>query len=224
MSFPIDRPHIRLDPGDRDRIFDPSRTTARGTPAPRGRVSDKPLPSPFTVAIDTREQTPFTFLNINADSNKSYRPLVISTERTTLAQGDYSIIGPDGTSYADQIAIERKSKADLYGTLGQGRERFERELQRLTSLVRFPIVMIEAEWSEIIRHPPEFSAMNPKTVFRSIIAWKFRYPTIHWLTMPGRRMAELATYRLFERFWKGFTSSLRSGSTEPENHSEDSDT
>jgi ERCC4-type nuclease len=35
--------------------------------------------------------------------------------------------------FADQIAVERKSLADLFGTLGQGRERFERELVRLSA-------------------------------------------------------------------------------------------
>jgi ERCC4-type nuclease len=155
-----------------------------------------PLIVPFAVAIDTREQRPYAFGGLVSDAKERRRPLVVPTEIRTLRSGDYSIVG-----HEDAIAIERKSLADLYGTLGQGRDRFVRELERLARL-SFAAVVIEAEWSEIIGSPPGLSGLNPKTVLRSVIAWQQRYPRIHWWPCPERRFAEVLTYRILERWWK----------------------
>lgn len=163
----------------------------------RGRTSEKPLLCPFTVAIDTREQAPYSFASIHADSNRSYRPLTIDTQRITLYQGDYSIIGQ-----THAIAIERKSKQDLFGTLSAGRERFEQELHRLSECVIWSCVIVEAEWSEILSNPPEFSGLHPKTVFRSVLAWEQRFPSVHWKLVPNRRIAEQTTFRMLERWWR----------------------
>lgn len=114
----------------------------------------------------------------------------------TLRQGDYSLWGCH-----DRVAVERKSKADLFATLGQGRDRFERELERMASL-EFAAVVVEAEWSEVLSDPPRHSDLNPKTVFRSVIAWQQRNPWIHWWFVGGRRMGEVTTLRILERFWK----------------------
>ena len=168
-----------------------------GQAAPKGRVSERPLPCSFVILTDTREQSPFTFEGIRADSNRSYRPLVIETRRATLKQGDYSIMGLE-----DRIAIERKSKADLFGTLSAGRDRFERELERLADCVAWSAVVVEAELSEILASPPEFSNLLPKTVVRSVLSWMLDFPTVHWLFAPDRRRAELLCYRIFEKAWK----------------------
>ena len=53
------------------------------------------------VVIDTREQLPYEFED--------------SITRT-LQTGDYSIFG-----YEDQITVERKTKADAYGTIGKAK-------------------------------------------------------------------------------------------------------
>ena len=88
----------------------------------------------YIVAVDTREQKPYRFPH---------------SEVKTLATGDYSIVGLE-----DQVAIERKSKEDAYSSLGQGRDRFERELERLS---KFDYAAIEANretwieaWTEVV--------------------------------------------------------------------------
>jgi ERCC4-type nuclease len=97
------------------------------------------------------------------------------------------------------IAIERKSQADLFGTLGQGRERFERELERLAGLL-WAAVMVEADWAEVLSGFDR-SRLNPKTIHRSVIAWQQRYPSIHWWFCGDRRLAEVTTFRILERWW-----------------------
>ncbi|MDY3555319.1 hypothetical protein R5W24_004461 [Gemmata sp. JC717] len=147
------------------------------------------------VIIDTREQKPFGFTGFTCDAADGGGPLTVPTIRDTLASGDYSLVAHAG------IAIERKSLADLYGTIGQGRERFERELERLAKL-DFAAVVIEATWPEVCAEPPPHTKLPPKTVFRSIVAWTVRYPRIHWIPAGDRRLAEVTTFRLLERYAK----------------------
>lgn len=155
----------------------------------------KTITSPFTLITDTREQTPFTFSRITSDAREGRVPVVVTCERRGLPSGDYSIGGCE-----TEIAIERKSLSDLYSTLGGGRARFTRELERLSAM-RYAAVVAEAEWATIMNSPPIHSQMNPKTVYRSVIAWQVRYPSIHWWMCPGREFAEVTTYRLLERWW-----------------------
>jgi DNA excision repair protein ERCC-4 len=161
--------------------------------------SDKPIQSPFVIAVDTRENRPFTFAGLRADARQQNRPLQVRTAVKTLASGDYSVEGLE-----DLVAVERKSKADLFGTLGQGRERFERELARLQEM-RFAAVVIEADWPDILLNPPGHSGLNPKSLFRSVIAWQQRYHRVHWWACAGRAMAQTSTYRILERFYRDDT-------------------
>ena len=149
-----------------------------------------------TVVIDTREQLPFAFAGLTCDQADGGGPLTVTTTRGTLASGDYSLVG-----YETRLAVERKSLADLYSTIGQGRDRFERELVRLAAF-EFAAVVIEATWPEVCADPPPHTELPPKTVFRSILAWMVRYPAVRWLACGPRRLAEVTTFRLLERFLK----------------------
>lgn len=161
---------------------------------------DKPVTCPFTVIIDTREQSPYQFRTFKADAKHKTqsgitRPLYIPVEIATLKTADYSVKG-----FETEIAIERKSLTDLFGTLGSGRERFERELERLSEF-KVAHVVIEADWKTILESPPERTKLSPKSVFRSINAWEQEFPTIHWQFMWIRAIAEHKTFRILERFW-----------------------
>lgn len=155
-----------------------------------------PVFFPAVVTIDTREQTPFAFDGLFADARDGGGPLVVETARGTLQSGDYSLSGLEGI-----VAIERKSLADLYSTVGQGRDRFVRELARLHDM-RFAAVVVEADWSIILHSPPPFSKLSPKIIFRSILAWQQEFPNVHWNLMSDRRLAEITTLRILERAWK----------------------
>lgn len=99
---------------------------------------------PFAVLVDHREGLPYTFADLPAKKRWKGR-LFVSCETTYLRTGDYTIAG-----YEDRFAIERKSLEDLYATLGQDRQRFEAELERLNEM-EFAAVVIEATLREIWR-------------------------------------------------------------------------
>lgn len=87
-----------------------------------GRKLDAP------IVIDTREQRPYQ---------------IDDAIRAKLDAGDYSVEG-----YESRIAIERKSLDDWIGTILRNRERFARELARL-SAYDFAAVVVEGTVADI---------------------------------------------------------------------------
>jgi len=109
---------------------------------------------PFTIVVDTREQTPFDFGD---------HPVV----RGTLDAGDYSIL-----NMTDLVAIERKSLSDLVGCVGRERERFERELHRLKAY-RYAAVVIEATRKQVAAGKWR-GEIKPACVLGSIASWRVK--------------------------------------------------
>ncbi len=83
------------------------------------------------VFQDTREQLP---LNLNCD-----------TEVMKISVGDYVA----AADFYAGVAIERKSLNDLAGTLGKGKERFIKELERAKELDTYIVILVEASHSDI---------------------------------------------------------------------------
>jgi len=108
-------------------------------------------PEAVTAIIDTREQLPLDL-----------SPLRIVTG--TLTTGDYSIRGLESI-----IAIERKSLPDLLGCIGQHRERFEREIQRLLAYPTRAIV-VEAIWTDLEAGQWQ-SRITPAAAIGSVLGW-----------------------------------------------------
>jgi len=131
----------------------------------------------ITIVIDSREQQPYRF------EGAVVRP---------LPTADYSVLGLE-----DRVAIERKTKADAFKSLGRGRGRFEREIQRL-ALFQYGAVVIEASFADFLR-PPAFSQMSARSAARSLLAWsvKYRLP-VFWVG--DRRHGRAVTRRLLESF------------------------
>jgi ERCC4-type nuclease len=146
------------------------------------------------VLIDRREKAAYSFTGFTTDVRQGNKPLRVITRIVDLPSGDYSLVG-----LQDEIAIERKELSDLFRTLGQQRDRFQCELERLSQMT-FAAVVVEAEWSRILKNPPEDSQLPPKVIFRSVITWQQQFPSIAWWFMPGRRPAEIVTFRILERF------------------------
>lgn len=148
---------------------------------------------PYPIIVDTREQAPYSFAGIQSDAKEGGGNYAVEVHRRGLGSGDYSVAGLE-----EIVAVERKSLQDLYGTIGQGRERFVRELERLSEF-RYAAVVIEADWRQIVFDPPDHSRLTPRAVHRSIVAWAQRYPRVHWWPCPDRRFAELTTFRILKR-------------------------
>ena len=149
--------------------------TARPRPA-RAAIRDE-----LIVAVDTREQLPYDFPR---------------SEVRTLKTGDYSIVDLE-----DRICIERKSKEDLFGSVGQGRDRFQRELERMSKF-DFAAIVVECSLPDLLI-PPAHSEMNPRAVVATLFAWAVRYRVTPFLA--GDRLhGNALTLRLLEyylRYW-----------------------
>lgn len=163
----------------------------------RPKISHEPLEVPFVILVDGREKAPYTFDGLLANAALQCRPLIVRTEWAHLKTGDYSIKGLE-----DHVAIERKSLADLFGTIGKHHDRFKAEHERLSAM-DFGAVVVEASWIDILERPPERSRLKPKTVFRTCCAWTIRYH-VPWFTAENRRLGEVTTFRLLERWWLDF--------------------
>jgi DNA excision repair protein ERCC-4 len=156
--------------------------------------TEQTAPFPGVVVIDRREKAPYPFTGFRTGADQGRRPLVVPTRTVSLLAGDYSLAG-----FESRVAVERKSLADLYRTVGQGRERFQRELERLNDMTS-AFVVIEAGWDTILDSPPAESRLPPKVVLQSVIAWQQRFGRVHWWAVPGRRLGEVVTLRVLERF------------------------
>jgi DNA excision repair protein ERCC-4 len=134
-------------------------------------------PEEPVVAVDTREQKPYSFPRY---------------ELKALPAGDYSLVG-----YEDQVAVERKTKADAYASLGRERARFKREFERLAAL-RYAAVVIEASLEDFL-HPPPFTQMNPKAAVNTLIGWSVKYRVCVFFA-GGRATGKAVTYRILEKY------------------------
>lgn len=133
----------------------------------------------FTIAIDTREQRPYEFPG---------------AEVCTLSSGDYSIVG-----LINQVAIERKSKADAYSSLGYGRARFRRELERL-ALFDYAAIVVEDSLPGFL-HPPPFSKMSPRSAIGSLLSFSIRY-RVPVFFAGDRAHGQALTHKLLQVYFK----------------------
>ena len=133
----------------------------------------------FVIAIDTREQRPYDFPG---------------AEVKTLPTGDYSIVGLENL-----VAIERKTKRDAFNSWGQGRARFRREWERLTTF-DYAAIVVEDSVSGFLRRPPH-SKMNPRSAMCSLLAWsvKYRVPVFF---ADDRAHGQALTRKLLEMYFK----------------------
>lgn len=175
--------------------------------------TDKSLVTPFTIIIDSAEQQPFPFLGLHADADEGRRPFIVQTDWRSLGRhpnslGDYSIDG-----YIGRCHIERKSMFDLQGTIlgfakdNEGtsrRDRFEQELKNLAA-IEAPLVVIEATLETVLKQLSERGKKpkreKAKILWRSILSYQQEY-RVPWLFCDNRRLAEIATFRFLERFWR----------------------
>ncbi len=93
------------------------------------------IPKP-TVLIDTREQRPFSLVQLHPN-------WIGKLKFATLKTGDYSIEGMENL-----LALERKSMIDAIQSTMAGRARFMRSCKRL-AVFRWKAILIEATYEEM---------------------------------------------------------------------------
>ena len=121
-------------------------------------------PHSFTVAVDTREQLPYELEGVEC-------------VKATLETGDYSVVGLESL-----VAVERKSFADFYLCLTEGRLRFESCLHRLAA-IRYPLVVVEASMSDLLKPfiyvapggKRTRSRLGPVVAQNSLLSWQARF-------------------------------------------------
>ncbi len=159
--------------------------------------SDKPS---FVVVIDTREQRPFTFRRVPNDRGEKINADIM---HAGLKTGDYSILG-----FEDKVAVERKTMVDIYQTVSRGRSRFQSELTRLRE-IESPAIVLECDLKSLLKPPPH-TKVSPFSVLGSLVAWSVRNRIPVW-PCPGRRFAEILTYKLLWHFWTRWQREEKSG-------------
>lgn len=165
---------------------------ARRRPAPAAPSPAPAAATPLTLVVDSREQAPYSFAGV--------APVVVAA----LPAGDYSILG-----HEQRFAVERKSLADLFGTVIGDRDRFERELSRLATYDR-AYLLVEGTLRDVLdyRSPhwrsltPTQAEARPRAVVNSLNTWSIEHG-IHVLYADrDRDLCRTLVYRLAERYWR----------------------
>lgn len=117
------------------------------------------------VIIDTREQTPLAFTHLSFTTG-------------TLQSGDYSAVGLE-----EVFCVERKTVADLAGSLTRERVRFMKEMHRLRGFHNAYLLIIgsELETASLVAK----GRANVKQIHNSLLAIQARYGVhIVWVNTP----------------------------------------
>jgi ERCC4-type nuclease len=137
----------------------------------------------FAVGRDKREQLGWTFAPN------------VPTVDITMKSGDYTVIG-----HETEIAIERKSLADLVGSITWGNVRFQKELERLRSY-RLAAVVIEASPADVEGHRYFAKKVEPSEVFAIVAALHVKHG-VPFMFGGTRKHAASSALLLLNKFWR----------------------
>jgi ERCC4-type nuclease len=114
--------------------------------------------------------------------------------RDTLCSGDYSVRG-----FESSISVERKSLSDFLGSIGNDRDRFKLELERLMGYER-KWIFVEATHEECLTFNAH-SMMHPNSIRHTIASIEIRYG-IPFYFQADRGIMERHILDLFTKFYK----------------------
>ena len=145
----------------------------------------------YKILVDTREQKPLKFKR--------------GIEIRTLKFGDYAFSSKTATC---NCYVERKSLADLIGTLSGGHERFMNEIKRAEEDDAYLVVLVEAKLSDAMYFNHKVKSYNGERVFKKVkatpefIFHKVRniiqeHSSVQFLFVNGRREASRIVEKIF---------------------------
>lgn len=182
---------------------EPSLITTGGK---RSGASNRPITLPFEILIDDRERAGgWRFLNLRGDSRDNYRPLVVSTFELHLETADYVVTDEEpGGVTGRGCYIERKSHADVIGSIGRGHDRLRREHERLAALVAAgstAYVIVESDLGRIVADCEAGACgLSANAILGVVASWTQRYG-VHWLFASTRGLAEQLALKIFRQWW-----------------------
>lgn len=153
----------------------------------------------FTIVRDTREQAGCGW-QFNASGNCHG---MVSEKLDT---GDYSLKG-----FEHLVMIERKTIADLWGTLTVGKERFNKEMER-AKVIPARFLIIEGNISDIDRGF-RYSKVSPEFIHASLISLQVKYG-IHVIFAGRQDVARGYVRRLLARLYRYCKEGVISGPRE----------
>ncbi|MFF0241016.1 ERCC4 domain-containing protein [Rhodococcus pyridinivorans] len=158
----------------RDAVFWQSpRTRKQARPNVRTPTARAAGIAELTIVVDSHERYPYKFPGQQVD-----------TVRRALACGDYGLLVDDRLV----ASVERKSLADLVGSLTSGRLRFA--MAELAALPRAAVV-VEDRYSAVFK----FERVRPAMIADGLAELQVRYPGVPIVFCETRQLAEEWTYR-----------------------------
>lgn len=138
------------------------------------------------IFIDSREQSPLKF-------NET------KTEVKCLKYGDYAFSDEEWTK---KIVIERKSLADLIGTMFSGYQRFERELERAKEDNAHLIIVVEESLSNVMDYRNKRIVhyrvrIPPEVIMHQVRALIQKYPHIQFVFTHSREESADIIQKIF---------------------------
>ena len=144
----------------------------------------------------TKEIPALNILNYCEDDSREQKPLEFSipTIKSKLDFGDYCFINEP---YFCNVFIERKSIQDLWGTMSQGYDRFQREVERAKSQNGYLVVVVDYTFSKAqsYNYNKRHSLATAEFIFHRIKDIMQKYDNIQFVFSGGRENS----VKLFEK-------------------------
>jgi ERCC4-type nuclease len=142
----------------------------------------KPLQK-MKIIIDTREQDPYKFSNFPD----------VETISQKLDTGDYSLEG-----FECIITVERKSLSDFLGSITSGRERFEREVERM-SLLKHKFIVVESKIDKTIEYAKTKTLIHSNMILGTIAGWTLKY-NVPFIFLSNRLDCQFFIHSFFKQY------------------------
>jgi ERCC4-type nuclease len=135
------------------------------------------------IIADTREQDPYKFSN--------FPDVEIISQK--LDTGDYSLVG-----FEDIITVERKSLNDFWGSITSGRERFEKEVERM-SLFKHKFIVVENKLDKTIEYAKTRTLIHSNMILGTIAGWTLKY-SVPFVFLSNRFDCQFFIHSFFKQY------------------------